>query len=115
MADKSSGEQPIKPAASLPVQAVVREATVSQEVTVTEEDLPPGWTTPRDIVPAPTYWPVIAALAVSLVGFGLATTIIISGVGVILFGVALAGWIGDIRREQHEHGHTQPGHVRTEQ
>jgi hypothetical protein len=51
-------------------------------------------------LPQPTYWPAVMALGIAFVAWGLVTTFIISGVGLLLFALALAGWIGDLR-----HGH----------
>ena len=55
-----------------------------------------------DEIPLPTYWPVTMSLGITFIFWGIATTYIISGVGLLLFVVALAGWIGDMRHE-HEH------------
>ncbi len=63
--------------------------------------LQPGWSSPKpEHVPRPTYYPMIMGLGITLVGWGGITTLIISIVGLLLFGIALAGWIGEIR---HEH------------
>ncbi len=61
-----------------------------------------GWTTPRDIVPHPTYWPSVMALSILGLALGFLTSILISVVGVVLFVIALSGWIGDIRNERSE-------------
>ncbi len=66
-----------------------------------------GWSAPLDEVPHPTYWPTVLALSLTLIGFGFVTSIIISVVGLVLLGLSLGGWIGDLhnaqRREQHQH------------
>jgi hypothetical protein len=60
----------------------------------------PGWHTPHpETLPRPTYWPVVMALGITFMAFGVVTTLIISGVGFILFALALARWIGDILHE----------------
>jgi hypothetical protein len=60
----------------------------------------PGWHTPHpETLPRPTYWPVVMALGITFMAFGVVTTLTISGVGFILFVLALAGWIGDILHE----------------
>jgi hypothetical protein len=65
------------------------------------EALPPGWSRPLpDTLPEPTYWPAALALGITLFAWGLVTTFIISGAGLILAVLALSGWIGDIRHEQ---------------
>ncbi len=65
--------------------------------------LRPGWTVPHpEELPRPTFWPASLAFAVTFLLWGIVTSPIITVVGGILFGVSLAGWIGDIR---HESGH----------
>jgi hypothetical protein len=61
----------------------------------------PGWSRPDHTdLPRPTYWPAVLALGIAFLAWGLVTSWIISGVGLVLFALALAGWIGDLR-----HGH----------
>ena len=74
--------------------------------------LPGGWHKPKpEVLPKPGYWPFLLALGISFILWGLAvgfnevfsTIIIVSGLGLILFIIALAGWIGDLRDERkHE-------------
>lgn len=68
-----------------------------------------GWVRPKpEVVPRPTYWPVIMALAITLIGLGIISSLLILVIGVVLFIVSLVGWIGDIRnelREEREHEH----------
>jgi hypothetical protein len=60
-----------------------------------------GWTVPQpEILPRPTWWPAVFALGAILVLWGFITSLIITGVGAVLFLAALAGWIGELR---HEH------------
>lgn len=73
---------------------------------------PEGWHKPKpEVLPKPGYWPFLLALGIAFILWGLAvgfnevfsTIIIVSGLGLILFIVALAGWIGDLRDERkHE-------------
>jgi hypothetical protein len=64
-------------------------------------ELPPGWNAPRpEKLPRPTYWPVVMALGVVLVSWGIVTTLAISGVGLSLIAVALGGWIVELRNER---------------
>ncbi len=59
-----------------------------------------GWGIPRpEKLSPPTYWPVVMALGITVVMWGLATTFLLSGVGLLLFGLALAGWVGEMRGE----------------
>ena len=63
-----------------------------------EVELRPGWNRPKpEHVPRPTYWPAVLALGVTFLVWGLITTYIISAVGLVLFVIALAGWIGEMR------------------
>lgn len=47
-------------------------------------------------VPPPTYWPFFLALGVVLLFWGILTTWFISGMGAVVFAVALGGWISDL-------------------
>lgn len=60
-----------------------------------------GWHTPQpETLPEPTYYPAVLALGTIFLLWGVVTTFYISGVGLILFALALAGWIGELL---HEH------------
>ncbi len=62
---------------------------------------PAGWKPARpEVVPQPTLWPPTLGLAVALCLWGLASSLIITGVGLCLFAISLAGWIQNIRDEQ---------------
>ena len=61
----------------------------------------PAWPRLEHVeLPQPTYWPAVMAFGIALLAWGFVTTLFISGVGLVLFALALAGWIGDLR-----HGH----------
>lgn len=65
---------------------------------------PLGWTVlPAAKPPKPSVWPVTLAFAITLLVWGLVTSLIISGVGFALFVVAIAGWIRDLRHERTKH------------
>ena len=65
---------------------------------------PPGWSVPQpETLPEPCVWPVTLALGITFLVWGLVTSLIITGVGVALFAVAMAGWIRDIRHERAKH------------
>ncbi len=56
-----------------------------------------GWTVPKpEHIPAPTYQPAVMALGIAFVLFGLLTSFAFSVVGLVLFAIALALWIGDL-------------------
>ena len=60
--------------------------------------LQPGWQMPQpETLPHPTYWPVTMAAGIIFFLWGTVTTLIISLVGLAMFAIALAGWIGDLR------------------
>jgi hypothetical protein len=59
--------------------------------------LPPGWTLARpETLARPTYWPIVMAAGITLTMWGIATTLLLSGIGLLLFALALAGWVGDL-------------------
>ncbi len=63
--------------------------------------LRPGWRHPdHSELPQPTYWPAVLALGITFLAWGIVTSLVISAVGLVLFALALAGWIGELR-----HGH----------
>jgi hypothetical protein len=63
--------------------------------------LRPGWHHPdHSGLPQPTYWPVVLALGITFIAWGIVTSLLISIVGLVLFALAIAGWIGELR-----HGH----------
>jgi hypothetical protein len=60
-----------------------------------------GWNRPKpDVVPRPTSWPAALALGIALLGWGLITSPVVFGVGLLVFVVSLAGWIGEVRHEE---------------
>lgn len=60
--------------------------------------LRPGWSRPKpEHVPRPTYWPAVLAFGLTFAFWGLITTPIITVVGLVVFAIGLAGWIGELR------------------
>lgn len=60
-----------------------------------------GWHVPMpESLPQPAYWPAALAFGITFLLWGVVTTYIISAIGLIVSAVALAGWIGDLRRGQ---------------
>ena len=58
-------------------------------------------------LPKPTYWPFFLAFGTVLLFWGILTSWIITGIGFILFSVALSGWIIEIYKElikKEDHG-----------
>jgi len=85
-----------------PSQATTKgTATVPDHLGSAAQALRPGWHPPdHSELPQPTYWPAVLALGITFLAWGLVTSLVISGVGLILLALALAGWIGELR-----HGH----------
>lgn len=62
--------------------------------------LPPGWSRPKpdpEDIPRPTYWPAVLAAGITALLWGTITSWIISLVGLVLFAIALWGWIEELR------------------
>jgi hypothetical protein len=54
----------------------------------------------RAHLPVPSQWPAILALAVTLVMFGVVTSLVFSAVGALLLVWSIAGWIGELRHDR---------------
>src|SRR5947209_7881215 len=48
------------------------------------------------VLPAPTVWPMVLALGITLLGAGLLTHVALSVVGLVLFLLALRGWVEEL-------------------
>ena len=88
-----------------------RQESTGESPNFTGGDIPPGWHRPLpEHLPKAGYWPVIMALGISFILWGLAvgfneivsTIIILVLIGLILFSLALVGWIGDLRDERKD-------------
>jgi hypothetical protein len=67
-------------------------------------ELHPEWNLPKSAIPPkPGVWPATLALGITFLAWGLVTSLIITGVGIVLFIVAITGWIRDIRHERTKH------------
>ena len=78
--------------------------STEQNPATSAHGLRPGWNQPRpEKLPGLTAWPCALALAVTLLLWGLVSSLIITGIGVALFIASLAGWIADIRHEREQH------------
>jgi len=83
----------------------------SQSAVPPSGNIPPGWHKPLpEHLPKAGYWPAIMALGIAFMLWGLAvgfnevvsTIIILFFIGLILFVLALIGWIGDLRDERKD-------------
>ena len=67
---------------------------------VLDKELRPGWSRAMpEHIPEPTYWPVTLALGIAVFIWSLIATPLLALPGLILFVVALAGWIGEMRND----------------
>jgi hypothetical protein len=61
----------------------------------------PGYSRPKpDTIPPPTVWPAALAVGTMCFAWGFIASPIVLAVGLAIFCVALAGWIGDMRHER---------------
>jgi hypothetical protein len=63
----------------------------------------PDWNVPKpETLLPPTWWPAALALGITLTAWGLIVSGIVFAIGLIVFTVALTGWIGDMCHERAE-------------
>jgi hypothetical protein len=74
------------------------------------DDLRSDWNTPEPATaPPPTNWPMFLGLAVVMIAYGVIFAWWFVGVGLVMFFVALAGWIGELRHDRRrENAGEQP-------
>jgi hypothetical protein len=53
-------------------------------------------TTEEIHLPKPSMWPAVCGIGIALVGFGVVTSSVFSGVGVLVIAWSLVGWIGEL-------------------
>jgi len=58
-------------------------------------------------LPPPSFWPIVLAFGMLVLGVGIIYNLIVVGVGVVIMLAALVGWTGENRalEAQEEHGH----------
>jgi hypothetical protein len=62
-----------------------------------------GWSKARpERIPRPTVWPPAMALGVTLLAWGLITSPVVLGLGIVLLVASLGGWIGEIRHDRRQ-------------
>ncbi|MGH2461444.1 MAG: hypothetical protein ACRDIY_21520 [Chloroflexota bacterium] len=61
-------------------------------------DHQPDEPAPTIHLPRPTAWPAVMAAGITMVMAGIITSVFFSLVGIVVFAIALAGWIGELRR-----------------
>lgn len=58
------------------------------------------WQEPRDmLIPRPTTWPLWVAFGITFILLGLITHWIVALAGVVLFGISIVGWMGEMIRD----------------
>ena len=50
-------------------------------------------------LPSPSVWPFVVGSGVTLVAFGIPTSLVFSGVGLVLMALGLRGWIREMTHE----------------
>jgi len=55
-----------------------------------------------ELLAKPTYWPLVISVGITVLAWGAVTSYPILLLGLIMTGVAVVNWIGDIRREQRD-------------
>ena len=59
------------------------------------------WTKPKpDVIPRPTYFPAAMAFGLTFSLWGLVTSPVVLGVGLVVVALSLGGWIGEMRHEE---------------
>lgn len=58
-------------------------------------------------MPLPTAYPFVLSVGVTMFGFGLATSLAISAVGLVIFVLGIIGWVGEMLPGRG-HGHEEP-------
>lgn len=75
-----------------------------QQTNPAQEGSRADWNRPKpEVLAEPTWYPAALALGATLLVWGLVTSLIIMGIGVGVFALALAGWIQAIRHEHKSH------------
>lgn len=60
-----------------------------------------GWSRPQpDTVPRPTFMPAVTAVGVTCIFWGFVTSMLITLLGMVLFGIGVGGWIRELRNER---------------
>ena len=79
------------------------EDAVAEAPPVAEPRGAESWSKPKpDVIPRPTYAPAALAFGITLLFWGLITSPVVLGMGVLVFTVALVMWIGEMRHDQEE-------------
>ena len=92
-----AAEHALEPPAARETAAAPQQAPAPEPL---RPALHPGWSRPRpDVLPSPTYTPVVFALGIIFIALGVVTNYIVSFVGLLLFLLGAARWIGELRHE----------------
>lgn len=78
-----------------------RQVTLDRQMGSSPPDESGDWSIPRpEILPRPTYAPAGLAFGAIFLLWGILTSYIVSIVGLIIFVISLAAWIGEILHER---------------
>lgn len=69
------------------------------EINLNEEEYPLVASDPQ-IIPDPTYWPIVLAFGITFLFWGYLTSLYLSCLGLICMIIALIGWIKDLNNEK---------------
>jgi hypothetical protein len=59
------------------------------------------WNKPRpEVIPRSTYFPAAMAFGITFFLWGLVTSPVVLGMGLLVFAFSLAGWIGEMRHDK---------------
>jgi hypothetical protein len=62
-----------------------------------------NWVAPKPkVIPPPSLWPAVLAFGITLIGFGVLTSFLISLVGAGIFVLAITRWVGEMLNEQND-------------
>lgn len=59
------------------------------------------WSKPKpDVIPRPTYFPAAMAFGITCSLWGIVTSPVVLGIGLLVVALSLGGWIGEMRHEE---------------
>jgi len=99
-AQRAQGLSDLRDDGRLPAPGLATAGNGTSAVAKPGEPLRQGWTKPRPAtIPRPTYWPMVAALGVTFIFWGMVTTIFFGALGIILLVIGASGWIWELVHE----------------
>jgi hypothetical protein len=68
-------------------------------ININEEEYPLQPSDP-EIIPDSTYWPLSLAFGITFLFLGFLTSLMLSGVGLVIMAISLSGWIQELNNEK---------------